>query len=57
MICPYRTKSIKHVETTEQNLVDEETGITRGSVTVLKETYDYCKCEMENCAVFGLIKL
>ena len=38
MKCPYRYSSTKHIEQTENNLVDEETGVNKGVTINYVET-------------------
>lgn len=52
MICPYRQKSTKHVEQHCNDLVDEETGVTRGTKVTLIENFEYYECEEESCAAW-----
>lgn len=52
MKCPYRTSRLKHIEQTSHNLIDEETGVSKGSATIITEDYEYCDCLKEECAVY-----
>lgn len=52
MICPYRQKSTKHVEQHQNDLVDEETGVTRGTKVTFIENFEYCECEKDNCGAW-----
>lgn len=52
MECPYKTSRIKHIEQTENLLIDEETGVTKGVCVTFIEDHKYCDCIEEECAVY-----
>ena len=52
MKCPYNQKSLKHIEHTENQIIDDETGVCKGHCTTKKKKYEYCDCIKEDCAVY-----
>ena len=52
MKCPYNMSSLKHIEQSENNIINEELGICKGTLTNIFETYKWCDCIKEDCAVY-----
>lgn len=52
MKCPYRQSALLQTEQTSHDLVDEETGVSKGHTTVTKVIYEYCDCLEDGCAVW-----
>ena len=53
MKCPYKQEKTVQTTTTENNLIDEETGVYKGTSTILVEKYFYPDCIKEECAAWN----
>mgnify|MGYP007069884314 CR=1 FL=1 len=52
MKCPYKQSTLTQADRTVYDLIDEETGVSKGSGTLIQTTYEYCDCIEDECAVW-----
>jgi hypothetical protein len=52
-VCPYKQSLLTQVEHTNHELINEETGVSKGYGTVIQTKYEYCECIEDNCAVWS----
>ena len=52
MKCPYNHKKIVQTTKSENQLLDEETGVCKGAAQVMVEEYFYCECVEDKCAAW-----
>lgn len=49
----HKQSLLTQVEHTNHELINEETGVSKGYGTVIQTKYEYCECIEDNCAVWS----